>query len=145
LTTRLLDTNVCIEIIRGRADVTSRFIEVFGGESLRISTITVFELVYGAAKSGREPAEMAKVVRFVEGGPSPVGLDRADAEMAGRLRAELAMRGAMIGAYDLLIAGQARVRGWTLVTANTREFERVDGLTLEDWTSAPGPGRHPIY
>jgi tRNA(fMet)-specific endonuclease VapC len=62
-------------------------------------------------------------------------LTRGDAEAAGRLRADLSLRGQTIGAYDLLIAGQGLARGWMVVTANTREFARAIGLTLEDWTA----------
>jgi len=59
--------------------------------------------------------------------------EATDAESAGRLRATLSGRGEMIGAYDLLIAGQGLARDWTVVTANTREYARVDGLRLETW------------
>ena len=55
--------------------------------------------------------------------------------MAGAIRRDLEARGLPIGPYDLLIAGQARARDLVLVTANTREFERVDGLKLEDWST----------
>ncbi len=77
---------------------------------------------------------MVKVGRFFDSGPPPVEFDREDAAAAGRVRADLAARGLMIGAYDLLIAGQALARGWMVVTANTREFTRVSGLAIEDWT-----------
>jgi len=97
----------------------------------------VFELVQGAAKSPRAQAEMAKVTQFIDAGPTVADLTRGDAEAAGRLRADLSSRGQMIGAYDLLIAGQGLARGWTVVTANTREFARATRLTLEDWTAPP--------
>jgi tRNA(fMet)-specific endonuclease VapC len=134
VTTKLLDTNICIEVLRGRSAMVSRFSSEFAeGGDLRISTITVFELVYGAARSGREGGEVAKIARFIEGGPAPVNLDQTDAESAGRVRADLTSRGLIIGAYDLLIAGQALARGWTVVSANIREFERVQGLNVESW------------
>jgi tRNA(fMet)-specific endonuclease VapC len=59
--------------------------------------------------------------------------DEADAVAAASAKAALAAQGRMIGPYDLMIAGQALARGWTLVTSNAREFARVDGLTVEDW------------
>ena len=72
---------------------------------------------------------------FVEEmGLTMVELTREDAREAGRLRATLATAGLPIGPFDVLIAGQALARGLTLVTHNTREFARVDGLTVEDWT-----------
>jgi len=80
---------------------------------------------------------MAKVQQFIDAGPTVADLTRGDAEAAGRLRADLSSRGQMIGAYDLLIAGQGLARGWTVVTANTREFARATRLTLEDWTAPP--------
>ena len=58
-----------------------------------------------------------------------------DADRTARLKADLAARGQMIGAYDLMIAGQALARGWTVVTGNTHEFSRVEGLKLEDWAA----------
>ena len=61
--------------------------------------------------------------------------DEADMTASARIRADLARRGRPIGAYDLLIAGQALARGWTVVTANTHEFTRIDGLNLIDWTA----------
>jgi tRNA(fMet)-specific endonuclease VapC len=95
--------------------------------------ITVYELIRGAAKSGRTTEELAKISRFIEGGPQSTPFEWADAEAAGHLRAALARRGEMIGAYDILIAGQALARGWIVVTANSDEFARVEGLQLENW------------
>lgn len=68
---------------------------------------------------------LVEVVDFVE----------EDAVAAALIKANLAARGQMIGAYDLMIAGQALARGWTVVTGNTHEFSRVEGLKLEDWTA----------
>ena len=63
-------------------------------------------------------------------------IDPEDARVAGEIRAELARAGTPIGPYDILIAGQAKARGLTLVTNNTGEFRRVVGLKLDDWTAA---------
>jgi tRNA(fMet)-specific endonuclease VapC len=65
-----------------------------------------------------------------------VGFDREDARHAGEVRAALAAAGTPIGAYDVLIAGQARSRDLVLVTRNAREFDRVAGLRVEDWDAA---------
>ena len=59
--------------------------------------------------------------------------DREDARQAGEIRASLARAGLPIGSYDVLIAGQAKARGLTLITHNTKEFSRVEGLKIEDW------------
>jgi tRNA(fMet)-specific endonuclease VapC len=62
-----------------------------------------------------------------------VAVEREDARAAGAVRAALATAGSGVGAYDVLIAGQALARGLTLVTHNTRAFGRVEGLRVEDW------------
>lgn len=138
MTTKLLDTNVCIAVLRGAIDAGERLVAELAEGDLRMSSVTVFELVHGAARSARPHQEMIKINRFIDTGPVPVEFGRDDAEAAGRVRADLAARGLMIGAYDLLIAGHALARGWTVVTANTREFMRVAGLTVEDWTPSSG-------
>jgi len=76
--------------------------------------------------------ERQKVERFVSTIIEPP-FDRAAAERAARIRADLERQGQPIGPYDLLIAGQALVNGLTLVTNNRQEFQRVSGLTLESW------------
>ena len=64
-----------------------------------------------------------------------VPFDKSDARVAGAIRSELEAEGRPIGPYDLLIAGQARARGLTLVTADSDEFQRVKDLDGEDWSS----------
>jgi tRNA(fMet)-specific endonuclease VapC len=137
LTTKLLDTDFCVAVIRGQARPIGRYLAEAQNNELRISVITSFELLYGAERSGRSVEELAKVRAFVESGPTITDLDQADVAQAARLRADLAARGQMIGAYDLLIAGQALARGWPLLTANSREFSRVPNLALEDWRAPP--------
>ena len=73
--------------------------------------------------------------QFLSEGFERVPFDLEDASEAGEIRAFLEMRGEPIGHYDILIAAQARRRGATLVTANTREFERVPGLLVVDWAA----------
>ncbi len=65
-----------------------------------------------------------------------IPFDKEDAIAAGNIRATLALAGTPIGPFDTLIAGQALCRGLTLVTANTREFSRVEGLRVEDWSAS---------
>ena len=127
----MLDTNVCIRVLRDRpASARVRFNAEADG--LCISVITLAELLHGAAKSAR-PAETR---REVEGFASQ--LDVADfgpnaAGHFGDIRADLERRGQIIGAYDLLIAAHARSLGLVLVTGNLGEFRRVEGLRCEDW------------
>ena len=74
------------------------------------------------------------LLKFLSPSLSAVSFDAEDAEIAGMQRAALEKVGRPIGPYDLLIAGQALRRNWTLVTANVSEFSRIKGLTWEDWS-----------
>lgn len=129
--THLVDTDVCIEALRRRNPaVPRRFIDHQDG--LAVSSITVSELHYGAARSsdpGRNGAAVQEFLAFLDVLP----LDPRDAEVAGQVRAELAAAGTPIGGYDLVIAGQARARGLVVATGNLADFGRVDGLRVEDW------------
>jgi tRNA(fMet)-specific endonuclease VapC len=98
-----------------------------------ISAISAFELWYGAAKSTRREANEERLQTFFCGPIILLPIDGEDARSAGHIRAALEAQWMPIGAYDILIAGQALRRGLTLVRANVGEFSRVQGLTLEDW------------
>jgi tRNA(fMet)-specific endonuclease VapC len=127
----LLDTNLCIRVLRDRpAAVRHRFNET--SEALCISTIVLTELLHGAAKSAR-PIENRRAVEDFAARLEVLPFDEAAADHAADIRAVLERRGAVIGAYDLLIAGHARSRGLTVVTANLGEFVRVEGLRSQDW------------
>jgi tRNA(fMet)-specific endonuclease VapC len=131
-----LDTNACIALISGSSlGVRRRFKQVFAeGSVVCLSTVVLHELWYGVARSARRDFNTERVQMFLAGPLEILSFDHADARAAGELRGELDRRGAQIGAYDALIAGQAVRRGITLVTANAREFERIEGLLWEDWS-----------
>lgn len=135
----LLDTNACIAIINGRPpEVRQRLDEVLeAGERVVVSSIAIFELWYGVAKSARVDANTERLALFL-GQLDPVSFDHADAHAAGIVRARLEQSGTPIGAYDTLIAGQALRHRMILVTANLAEFNRVPGLRRENWAS-PDP------
>ena len=97
--------------------------------------MVAFELWYGAAKSARRQANRQRLETFFAGPLELVPFDDEDARTAGEVRAGLEAAGPPIGAYDLLIAGQALRYDTTLVTANAAEFSRVTGLRWEDWAS----------
>lgn len=130
-----LDTNACIDLIRGTSiPVRTRLKQVLTeGSVVCVSSVVLHELWYGVAKSARPDANAERVHSFLAGPLEILPWDEADARAAGEIRALLEREGQMIGAYDALIAAQAVRRGITLVTANTREFKRVDGLMWEDW------------
>jgi tRNA(fMet)-specific endonuclease VapC len=138
MTTYLLDTNACIALINGtEINVRRRFKRAVARESvILLSSIVAFELWYGVAKSQRKDSKTQRLETFL-GGPLEWALfDEDDARAAGTVRAELETVGRPVGAYDVLLAGQARRRGATLVTSNTKEFARVQGLKWEDWAAS---------
>lgn len=127
----LLDTNVCIRVLRDRPQMAR---QRFRSEaaSLCISSIVLQELLFGAAKSNQ--ASLAR--REVEDLASQLTVLTFDSEAAahaGDIRAVLEIAGQRIGPYDGLIAGHARSRGLIVITGNLREFQRVPGLRCEDW------------
>ena len=127
----MLDTNLCIRILRDRP-------QALGGrfnaeaEGLCISTIVLTELLHGAEKSARPDYNRREVGRFA-GRLQVLPFDEDAAAHAGEIRASLERRGRPIGGYDVLIAGHARSRGLVVVTGTLGEFSRVDGLRCEDW------------
>ena len=135
MTTYLLDTNACIALINGtEANVRRRFQRAVARDSvILLSSIVVFELWYGVAKSQRKDSNRQRLEAFFAGPIEWTLFDEDDAQAAGTVRAELEAAGTPIGAYDVLLAGQARRRGAVLVTSNTQEFVRVAGLKWEDW------------
>lgn len=135
MTTYLLDTNACIALINGtQPDVRRRFQRAVARDSaMLLSSIVAFELWYGVAKSQRKEANAQRLEAFLAGPLEWTPFDDDDARAAGDIRAELETGGTPIGAYDVLLAGQARRRGATLATSNVSEFGRVAGLKWQDW------------
>jgi tRNA(fMet)-specific endonuclease VapC len=133
--TYLLDTNACIALINGRPEaVRRRFARVSAGDDvIATSSVVLFELWYGVAKSQRLMANAERIATFLSGPLEVMDFTPEDAEHSGRIRATLEGLGNPIGAYDVLIAGQALRHKATLVTANASEFARVKGLRLQDW------------
>ena len=132
----LLDTNVCIALINETSSrVRTRFVQAaHRSDVLATSSIVAHELWYGVAKSELVARNARALLAFLSREVKPLDYSERDAQAAGEIRAELESRGQRIGEYDTLIAGQALSRNLVLVTANTREFGRVNGLIVEDWT-----------
>lgn len=127
---RILDTDVCIEILRGNVDVVERRRTVV--DRVTTTWITAAELHYGAAKS-KAPAENHTLVdEFLSTldvfGPGPVAARRF-----GTLKADLERQGRRLADADLLIAAVTLAEGAILVTGNLRHYERIPDLRIEDW------------
>src|SRR5699024_10675414 len=125
----LLDTNAIIALLGGREPLLSR-VRACRPRDVVVSAIVTYELLYGAYKSRNREKNLAKVAALQF---ESLALDDEDARHAGEIRATLERAGSPIGPYDLLIAGQTRARSLTLVTRNTGEFQRVPGLSIENW------------
>lgn len=132
MTSFLLDTNAIVTLLKTQASALSERVRSRPTNELAASSISVFELYFGAFKSARRDENLSKLDTL---GLPIVPFDAEDGRHAGDIRAALRARGTPIGPYDLLIAGQARARNLTLVTNNLREFQRVAGLRVEDWTT----------
>ena len=134
----LLDTNACIAVINGEpAKVRARMQKVSAaGAHVLVSSVAVFELWYGVAKSAKQEFNRKRLETFLAGPILVLPFEDADAQVAGSVRAVLEAAGRPIGAYDLLMAGQALRHRLTLVTANVSEFSRVKGLYWQDWAKA---------
>lgn len=132
-----LDTNIVIGIVNGRnSSLRHRLGEQMrAGMPVALPAIALFEMRYGFAKSDRRDHNEYLLERFLGLGVDVLPFDAEDAVHAGDIRAHLESKGTPIGPYDCLIAAQARRRSATLVTANNREFSRVPGLLLTDWTA----------
>lgn len=128
----MLDTNICIFLIKNKPEtVIRKFMEYDAGD-ICISAITYAELVHGVEKSAaREKNRIALTVFLSE--IQIIPFDDAAAQAYGAVKAELQRRGTPIGPLDTLIAAHAKALKVVLVTNNTREFSRVDGLVVEDW------------
>jgi tRNA(fMet)-specific endonuclease VapC len=128
----LLDTNVCIEILRGRNAILRQRLGSVGLDQVVLCSVVLAELHCGAMLAVHPEAEKARVVEAFLGWRS-LPFDDLAAERYGELRARLQRSGRLIGANDLLIAAIALANDLTLVTHNRSEFERVEGLRVEDW------------
>jgi len=127
----LLDTNICIYVIKERPRPLLESFNRHAGH-LAISAITLSELLHGVEKSAAPERNLAAVENFCSRlDVLPYG-PKASLHY-GQIRAALERRGTPIGVNDLHIAAHARSEGLTLVSNNLREFERVEGLLLENW------------
>jgi tRNA(fMet)-specific endonuclease VapC len=130
----MLDTNIVAYAKNNRPEVVYERMSRFDPEDLCVSVITLAELEYGVFNSSNPERNQLALTLFLANIEVVPFNDDAAVEY-GRIRADLKRKGTPIGANDLMIAAHAKSLGVTLVTNNTREFERVEGLMLEDWAS----------
>jgi tRNA(fMet)-specific endonuclease VapC len=129
----MMDTHICIFVIRQKKPDAIKQITRQRPEDLLISSITVSELEYGCEKSADPHKNRLALMEFL----SPFSIlpfDPLAAQHYGKLRAQLERDGTPVGAMDMLIAAHARSVNATLVTNNTRDFKRIKGLNLADWS-----------
>jgi tRNA(fMet)-specific endonuclease VapC len=131
-----LDTNVMVDLVNGRRpQVRRRYDEaVARGDLIVTCAVAAYELMYGALISQRPEAQCAAAERLLKN-VEIADWSFADGLAAAQIRRGLRRRGASIGEHDLLIAGQAVNRGWSVVSGNLREFLRIDTLEVLDWTT----------
>ena len=136
-----LDTNVLADVLRSKSppQVRQRFeAAISQGQRLLVSSVVVHELMFGALKTARSVHHMERLDDLLAR-LEVVEFTADDAIAAARVRSELEGAGRGIGPMDTLLAGQAIARGWTFVTRDLKDFLRVEGLIVIDWTRSDQP------
>ena len=128
----MLDTNICIYAIKNKPEKVLNTLKEKLNDGICISAITLAELAHGVEKSAAREKNRAALLRFLTI-LTVLPFDDLAAAEYGEVCADLQRKGTPIGTMDMLIAAHAKTEGLILVTNNTREFERVQGLTLENW------------
>jgi tRNA(fMet)-specific endonuclease VapC len=128
----LLDTNSCIGYLNGRSIGVLRRLQALPSQDVAVCSVVKAELFYGSMRSNNPARSLAQQQDFLNRFIS-LPFDDQSALIYGQIRAQLAASGTPIGPNDLLIASIALANNLILVTHNTREFSRVEGLRLEDW------------
>ena len=128
----LLDTNICIYIIKQKPKIVLSNLKNQTVEDLMISSITVAKLMYGVEKSQKKEKNRIALTKFLASF-KVVPFDERHAEAYGEIRASLESKGNVIGPYDLQIAAQALAENYTLITNNEKEFLRIPDLKVTNW------------
>lgn len=130
----MLDTDICSYAMKRRSAVLQQKLMIFPPGELKVSVITVYEFYYGACRlSDAAKARAVVTIKTFLDNVEALSFDRQAAEHAGAIRSRLSNDGRSIGAFDLLIAAHARSINAVVVTNNTQEFSRVEGLVVENW------------
>jgi tRNA(fMet)-specific endonuclease VapC len=128
----LLDTNTCIRYLKGASQRLHERIEEIPDDDMLVCSVVKAELFFGAEKSQTVQKTRAQQTLFLSRFNS-LPFDDATAHVYGRIRAQLEKRGTPVGPNDLMIAAIALANDLILITHNTSEFSRIDGLKIEDW------------
>ena len=128
----MLDSNICIYMIKKKPESLLRRIQASNVNGIAISAITLAELEFGVAKSDY-PEKNANALTQILSIINVLSFDANAASVYGSIRADLQRKGTPIGGLDMLIAAHAKSRNLILVTNNVREFQRVEGLLIENW------------
>ena len=128
----MLDTNIIVYAKNRRPESVLARLRQCRPEDVCISAVTMAELEYGVSKSSRPEQNRLALMMFLSG-IKVLPFDSEAAREYGDIRVDLSRKGTIIGGNDLLIAAHARAEGLILVTNNAREFERVEGLRVENW------------
>lgn len=130
----LLDTNICIFLIKNRfPNLTKKILDSKSSE-LFLSSVSIAEMEYGASKSQNREKNRRALLDFCMDFENIIDFTSEDTEAYGLIRAFLEKNGKVIGPYDMQIASQAMTRNLTVVTNNFDEFSRVPWIKVEDWT-----------
>lgn len=128
----MLDTNICIYAIKHKPQQVFDRLMAHGPEEICISSVTYAELIHGVEKSASAERNRMALALLLSG-IEILDFDVPAANEYGKIRAGLEKAGTPISPLDMMIAGHAMSRGYTVVTNNTGEFSRVPGLVLENW------------
>lgn len=130
----LIDTNILIFLCNSKSEPLEHKFKMHRPEEFLVSSITVGELIYGVNKSRHRDRNLQGILKIL----SPfkiIDFDSSDGWEYGEIRAELEKKGTIIGGNDIMIAAQAKRRGLIVITNNVKEYKRVYGLQVEDWTT----------
>ena len=131
----MFDTNAAISLIARKSRSLIQRVAASEPGAIAIPAMVAHELYYGAYRSARTSFNL-DILKIFLGEFGALPFDTEDARVAGEVRASLAARGTPIGPFDILIAAQGLARDLVIITNNVREFSRVDGLRIEDWSAA---------
>jgi len=127
-----LDTNICIECLRGTSPLLKQALQNLEPSRIRIPSMVKAELFHGAAKSA-QPERNRELVELFLAPFESAAFDDSSAAEYGRIRSQLETAGQIIGFNDLIIAATVIAHEGTLVSSNFKEFSRINGLQLENW------------